>query len=549
MRTLFILLILLISCAGPNPEKSFKLPSPDELYELSVHESLIPINTGTPGVTPFWNIYATRFIYAPAFDFPEVPGAKKYLFTLKSDSTGEEYSFMADHPWSDLSPVWDQVPTGMANVKVKGMLPGGSDSLSGAREFYKAAVYQGPYHHRNLDYSASSEKALRYLFNAPYMKYWLSHGEPDPGYGLYCYPSKMMSAVINGMLLFSELTEDTAEQAEALKIAQIAADYLINLSEPEGTPLEFFPPTYSGPIYADMVDEWRGKSLSDRMMLIYPATAGQACLALYNKTNNEKYFGAALKIAGTYKKLQLESGTWNLLVFLEDGLPVSGNFVVPVGVYSFLNRLDKEYGRTEYRESARRAIRWIEENLVKDFNWEGQFEDQKPSDRYKNLSKGQACGYALYLLNSDKPEDSVIAQAEEIIRFAEDQFVIWEDPIAGDYWGIKSDAWITPCVLEQYNFYTPVNASSSDMIEVYITAHRHTGNILYLAKAMDLANTIVATQDVVTGHYPTYLVSNLLDQEGWINCMTYTAATIRKLDDYLKKLSPDKDIKLTQSPL
>jgi len=39
------------------------------------------------------------------------------------------------------------------------------------------------------------------------------------------------------------------------------------------------------------------------------------------------------------------------------------------------------------------------QNLVRDFNWEGQFEDQEPADRYKNLSKGQACSYAQRLLD------------------------------------------------------------------------------------------------------------------------------------------------------
>jgi hypothetical protein len=75
------------------------------------------------------------------------------------------------------------------------------------------------------------------------------------------------------------------------------------------------------------------------------------------------------------------------------------------------------------------------------------------------------------------------------------------------------------------------------MIEIYIQAYDRTGNSLYLVKAMDLANTIVDTQDRETGHYPTYLVSDLLGQEGWINCMVYTARVIYEFDKYLKEES------------
>jgi hypothetical protein len=119
--------------------------------------------------------------------------------------------------------------------------------------------------------------------------------------------------------------------------------------------------------------------------------------------------------------------------------------------------------------------------------------------------------------------------------------------VEGDYWGIKSEDWITPCVLEQYNFYTLVNTSSASMNNVKRTAYDKTGKILYLAKTLDLANTLVHVQDTSSGHYPTYLVTSLLDQEGWINCMVYTSRTIMELDKYLKEISPDKEILLPES--
>ena len=104
------------------------------------------------------------------------------------------------------------------------------------------------------------------------------------------------------------------------------------------------------------------------------------------------------------------------MVFLEDGTPVTGNYVVPTGVIGFLNRLSAKCGCSDYAATSDRALQWIEENLAGDFNWEGQFEDQKPSERYKNLSKGQAVSYALRLLKEAGEDTSMIRDAEELIR-------------------------------------------------------------------------------------------------------------------------------------
>jgi hypothetical protein len=537
MRKLAYLIMAMSMSCNPISKECITIPSYQVLYEMALAESQISIHPGIPGESPFWNTYAHRFIYAPSFDFPELETADSYRYVVISEQRDHPLIFTSDFPWEPLSPVWESVPTGDVRLVVEGLKEGVVVDTVGERRFYRAAPYHGPYHAVSIEYRESAERLFRYLFHAPYIQYWLEHHEPDPDYGLYSYPSKMYAAVISGMLTFSTLTADPIEKETALQIATMVADNLIAISEPEGSPLEYFPPTYTGPIYADMVNEWRGESLADRMMLIYPASVGQVYLDLFDHTADWKYYNAAVNIAETYKNIQLENGTWYLLVFLEDGEPVAGNYVVPTGVISFLNRLSAQCGCSEYSALSERALSWIEENLAKDFNWEGQFEDQKPSESYRNLSKGQAVDYALHLLESAGNDSMMIRSAVELIRFAEDQFVIWEDPEQGDYWGIESKDWMTPCVLEQYNFYTPVNTSSASMIDAFRKAYDKTGNILYLAKAIDLANSIVYAQNSETGHYPTYLVSNLLQQEGWINCMVFTARAIMELGEYLNSIS------------
>jgi len=43
-----------------------------ELSKQAKEEANTPIRPGLPGKQPFWNGYARKFMYAPAFDFPSV---------------------------------------------------------------------------------------------------------------------------------------------------------------------------------------------------------------------------------------------------------------------------------------------------------------------------------------------------------------------------------------------------------------------------------------------------------------------------------------------
>jgi len=537
MRNLIIFSILIFSFTCTSVEKEIQLPISGKLHRMAEEESLIPICPGIPGERPFWNTYAQRFIYVPSFDYQKVEAADTYQFIARDDSSHIEYSFITQNPWDPLIPIWNELPIGKISLTVVARKADITIDTVGKRIFHKASPYHGPYRKPEVDYRTSVSQLLNYLYNAPYIQHWLQKGTPDPDYGLYGYPSKMFAAVIEGMLLFEKLGEDKIKKDKAIEIARIVADYLIGLSQPAGNFMEYFPPTYTGPIYADMMDEYRGESLADRIMLIYPAFVGQAYMDLYDFTVEDSYLEAAVRIAGTYRKLQLDNGSWYLLINIESGEPVASNYVVPTGIIEFLERLKSDYSIEGFEFCRNRALNFIKKYLVKDFNWEGQFEDQQPSEKYKNLSKGQACSYAAYLLKEKSGNSEKLALAEELIRFAEDQFVVWDNRNEIDSWGITSDKWLTPCVLEQYNFYTPVNASSANMIEIYIQAYDRTGNSLYLAKATDLANTIVDTQNRETGHYPTYLVSDLLGQEGWINCMVYTAGVIHDFDKYLKRKS------------
>jgi len=495
----------------------------EALHAQAVRESLTPIRPGLPGKRPFWNVNARRFIWAPAFDFPALPGAERYRFTATVGK--QEFSFMATKPWAPLTPIWRDLPVGNVSLVVTAI--GGPEDkvlgVVGRRKFYRGATFAGPYNKPALDYVASARLGLEALMRAGYIRKWLTMDRPIE-YKLYQYPAKMVSAVVRAGIMYSKLRPMPSDADVALRIARNAADYLLSISFPAGaSALEYFPPTYRGgnrldnnPIYLDV----------DANMLIYPAGVGGAYLDLYEVTGDSKYFLGAKRIADTYRRLQLPNGTWYLLVFNRTGLPKKPNFCHPTGIASFFRRLVDDYHLVEYRGISERAMKYLLDGPVRTFNWEGQFEDVDPSRPYRNLQKGTACSVARFLLKKGGKAD--LDLAEEAIRFAEDQFVVWERPFS------ESKSWFTPSALEQYRCYTPVNASTCDLITVYLESFKVTGDRLKLAKAISLANTLTLAQHYHGGRYPTWLNRNKKARR-WINCEVKTIEVLRGLGEFLRR--------------
>jgi len=505
------------------------------LHAQAVAESLIPIRPGIPGKVPFWNVNASRFIYVPSFDFKPVQGAVSYRFTATAEADDTTHSFEASQPWAILKPIWKDLPVGYVTLRVEGIDPRGTVvGLAGARRFYRAAVFNGPYHRPATDYRESALRGLRYLFRTGHFQRWKREGTPDPGYFLYCYPSKMVAAVIRGMLLYARLAPEDSE--DALRIARGAARYLIGVSEPKGAPLEYFPPTYDARYLklggderntdarfaAQAVARYQGQ-----IMLLYPATVASAYLDLYEKTHEEILFDAAVRIADTYAKIQSADGRWPLVVDSRTGRPVAKNSADPGNILALYRRLIYRYKLEGYRRNLRLAERTVTRPF-EEFNFEGQFEDVAPSKRYANLSHWPAIGAARYFFDRAKQDPANLARAEEYLRFAEDQFVVWERPIPRPRPGRTevSDGWITPCALEQYRCYRPVDASASGFVSIFYRAYRVTGKKLYLAKAISLANAITIAQDPATGRYPTWWLPARIAEAGWINCAIADAAAL-----------------------
>ena len=507
-----------------------------DLIKAAELDTLIPIRQGGVDNRPFWNTYAKQFIYVPSFEFKEISGAKSYRFTVK-DRFSVKHSFIADSPKALLTPVWTKIPVGPVLVTVTALDANGKKIASaGERTFYRNAPFNDSYPEKDRPYDECAKKAYEYMYNFKYIQD-LADKAPDLSYPLFCYPSKMHSAIITGMINYAAMVPEKKESA--MKIALGAAKHLMNTAAPAGSPLEYLPRTYeNNPAKASTGGE-------NSIMMIYPAVVGGAMINLYNATGNRNYLDYAIRIGEQYLKLQQPNGSWYLILNISTGKPAAENYCMPIGIMSYLEKLSKTTGDNRYSKAAAKGIPYIR-TMLATFNFEGQFEDVEAMTKpFINLTKHIALDAILYLASIDPDDPDVKKYAREMQRFAEDQFIVWEQP--GWTWkyhvpgwrtleGMKSRKWgnynwNTPCVLEQYRCYVPVDASSAKLIQYFLFLYDREKNPLDLAKARALGDAVTRVQQR-NGRIPTWFDANRPAEHDWINCCFATANTMKKLATY-----------------
>lgn len=506
----------------------------DDALKAAVDEELKnTVRQGGINGRPFWNANSQMFMYPPAFDFREVGNVKRYSFRVLA-SDGKLHTFVSKSSKDSLAPVWDKLPTGWTAVECFV----GNHEVVGSRLFWKSAPYKpGAYLPPQMPYAEAISRGYSFVEKDRLSQSVLTDGQPD--YKVYhsCYPSKMYAAIIKSMISYASY--DASKSKEAIAIAKAAADWLIKVSEPKGTPLEGWPPTYLG-------NNAAAKSNKGRVMLLYPADVAISYTALYKKTNDKKYLDAAEKIASHYLRLQDKDGTWPLLMKFEDGSVYGKNRLLPIqGPIPLFGSLYEVTGKQEYKKAEEAAFAYIEANPLVTWNWEGQFEDVHPSRPYYNLTKHNACSVALYLLEKFPGNKNRIAQARELLRFAEDQFVSWELPFEGaanaSFFGdgdwnaeVGRKYFDTPGVFEQYAWYVPIDASASKLIRTYLALYKAEGKALDLAKARTLGDAITRHLHKEDNHISTHWYGFEPLAHQWINCHIASVEALRELEEVVK---------------
>lgn len=487
---------------------------------------------------PFWNVQASQFMFSPNFEFPFAPGYEKYLFSA-TDCNKKVHTFEADSPMALLCPIWNDIPEGMVQLKVEALNKSGEpEFMVGARTFYKCAPFPGieAYPPKARSYKECALKAYEYVYSQPFIQHWLLHGTPDIEYDFNVYPSKTISAIIRAMLHYAELDPKNADNA--IQIAVRAADFLISISYDESLPTAYLPPTY----YLEFRKNIPGRKLEDfnneaavvrfgSIMMIYPPEVGLAYLALEKATGEKRFFDAALKIAEYLEKHVQPSGSWYLQIDAETGEPISPNHCVPQMFMSFMNTMYKRTNDQKWHELEIGAFNYMVKKCFETYNWEGQFEDSDISANYSNLTHYGPHAMMTYILNNMRNDAEAMSEAEDLLRFIEDQFVIWGNFAPWNHktspkHGTDISQWYSPAGLEQYHWHMPIDASTSIIMEAFLKMYLVKKEPLLLEKACVLGDMITRMQNPRTGLIPTHWMRKTCIEDGgnlWINCMLATA--------------------------
>ena len=498
-----------------------------------VRHEIRPGGIAQPG---FWTKNAMRFMYPPSLEFLPVEGAKRYEFTVCGPKTYQGLTLKAEKPVLRLTAKeWTKLSNGWVNVVcVPQDASGKKVGLAQDRFFWKKVPFAegGPKAVRG--HADASRRAFAYLIDMPFLKYLREKGTPDPSYELNCYPSKMNAAVIRAMVSYAKLEPSRAE--DAMKLAHAAADYLLSVAEPKDAALPGFTPTYAGEALA-------AKKNKGQTMNCYPAGVADSFLRLYEATQEKKYLAAAELIGETYLRDQGADGTWALKQMLKTGKVLGPNRLFPLEVMFLFQKLNALTGRADFLAAADKAFAYIDKGPLVSWNWEGQFEDVDPTAPYENLTKHPACSTAIYCLRRFPGDAKRLAEARDLIRFAEDQFVDWKRPADTPVgrrvltWGPYASHWshgtlanhtLYPAVMEQYRCYVPVDASAAKLIRTYLALYKAEGKAMDLAKAKALGDMMTRVQRE-DGSIPTWWDPKGPRKDDWINCMISSAEALAQL--------------------
>lgn len=538
-------LSLLYSCGRSEEQK---------LHEAAMQEYLEPIRPGYEGRNPYWNTFATKFIYAPAFGFQKVEGAVKYRFTIcdlgtamtestryrkdaltedpeprwilaEGEPTGRFWSFEADTPEASLAPVWNEIPVGKVRVRVEGLDARGEvTGVAGEREFLRDFSFQPPYPGPVRSYREAAKMAALYIHELPAIQHWMTSDKPDMSYRHNTYACKIIGATIQLEVLIAKLLP--RHRDEALTIARNAARFLMDQSQPADAPLAFFPPTYYSNLISSSREENQGKT-----MTMEACVAGNALLDLYDVTGERIYLDRALAIASTYARLQAEDGSYPIKMDYETGVPVNNGKAMLTVLMEYFHRLERDYGVTDFHSHLTKAEKWMNDVALASFDMTGQFEDMSVLNQqpYQNLTNCASAPYASWLLKKEARTEQEMRDAVDLIRFSEDQFVCWDVLPNAD--GVKTIC--TPSVYEQYGYRVPIDNSSCVVANALLDLYEATGDKLAYAKAKALIDNLTVVQNALDGLIPTSL-----DVRGgaknkirgfWTNCTYASIVTLLRM--------------------
>lgn len=389
-------------------------------------------------------------------------------------------------------------------------------------------------------YRESALFVYRYMTSLSAMTTLVETGRQDQKYQHNAYVSKTHAAHIEAMLDWAGA--EPSQREKAMRFAKASAEYLLRELEPADAPLAWWPPTYGrkplefdprtdGPYrkFAMIGNEPEGAvKYRGEVMLVYPSDVGLAFLGYYRESKDKRFLSAAKGIGETYLRTRRSDGSWPLKMKLSTGEVVGENTLVPDRTMLFFEALYIATGDARWHQAEESAFAWLEAHPLSDWNWDGQFEDIKPEKPYQNPTKHNAIETMMYILRRFPKDKARLVQCRRILDFCEKRFVVWKAPP-------NHPSWPTPCVLEQYSCFVPIDASASKMIRGYLSIYRAEGRAEDLDKARALGGTLTRVQRS-SGRIPTFWEGVNTGGSGcsnvrydWLNCMASSARALLEL--------------------
>ena len=525
-----------VAAAAPKARATTRSARPE-----TVAEKYKRPGRGWESLTPTgWNRFAKRFVYAPTLTWNEISGAAAYIVQYAHENDKQAQTVRLEKPVFDMGSCWASIDNGLIDLLAWAVDAEGKPiSSTRERRFYKSAGFDGV-RLEPADYLASIDRNMAYLLAPPRDEVkdyerglprscWSSTEDSITGGRRFlAFPALHHPSFILGYLEYARQIPGGEHAAEAVRQAKQYGHWLLENRHPADWKCSLFP--YSTIEYGRMEGYIEGRNVT----LFRAARVGEAMVALFRHFKDERYLAYARHLADVYVKLQGPDGAWPYRIDPKDGKVVeeyTSNAITAARLFGMLEKIEPNPAYAAARE---KAAQWMMENPVRDYRWQGMYEDVGAAPPYRNLQHYDTNEMIRYLVHYHRDDRERMRVAEELNRWIEDQFVIWQ------YGDRSVDVRCpTPMVCEQYTCFDPMEGHTARWMLTLIALHRATGDDTYLTKAANAGNALVRAQQP-SGAYSTWgydlrFQRPLLTLD-WPGANANAVFALLQLDRYVKDL-------------